>query len=94
MEAGRTGPEHTVSREQVWTVTAGALEVTCEGRTEKVSAGQTFVVPPNALRPPKARTDFTVPALFMPSSGGSVRTGRLLERCRALAFGDGAVFLL
>ncbi|WP_030685722.1 VOC family protein [Streptomyces sp. NRRL B-1347] len=50
MAAGRTGPEHAVSREQVWTVTAGALDVTCAGRTEKVTAGQTFVLPPDVLR--------------------------------------------
>lgn len=50
MEAGQTGPEHAISREQVWTVTAGALDVTCDGRTEKISAGQTFVLPPDVLR--------------------------------------------
>ncbi|MCX5377772.1 cupin domain-containing protein [Streptomyces sp. NBC_00091] len=50
MPAGITGPEHSVSREQVWTLTAGSLEVTCEGRTEQVAAGQTFVLPPDVLR--------------------------------------------
>ncbi len=50
MEAGRSGPEHSVSREQVWTVTSGVLEVTCGGRTEKIAAGQTLVLPPDVLR--------------------------------------------
>ncbi|MEU7601953.1 VOC family protein [Streptomyces sp. NPDC041003] len=50
MEAGATGPEHSISREQVWTVTAGALEVTCDGRTEKVSAGQTLILPADRIR--------------------------------------------
>ncbi|MFE0651890.1 VOC family protein [Streptomyces sp. NPDC059534] len=50
MAAGQTGPEHAISREQVWTVTAGALEVTCGTRTEKVEAGQTLVLPPGVLR--------------------------------------------
>lgn len=50
MAAGQTGPEHVISREQVWTVTAGILDVTCDGRTEKISAGQTFVLPPDVLR--------------------------------------------
>lgn len=50
MAAGATGPEHTISREQVWTVTAGSLEVTCDGRTEKVAAGQTVVLPPDLVR--------------------------------------------
>jgi quercetin dioxygenase-like cupin family protein len=50
VESGGTSPEHSISREQVWTVTAGALEVTCDGRTERVSAGQTLVLPPNLVR--------------------------------------------
>ncbi|WSF21942.1 cupin domain-containing protein [Streptomyces sp. NBC_01353] len=50
METGATGPEHSIDREQVWTVTAGALEVTCDGRSEKVSAGQTLILPPNLVR--------------------------------------------
>ncbi|MCJ1679248.1 cupin [Streptomyces sp. APSN-46.1] len=50
MPAGITGPEHSVSREQVWTLTAGSLEVTCDGRTEKVAAGQTLVLPADVLR--------------------------------------------
>ncbi|WP_405831462.1 MULTISPECIES: AraC family ligand binding domain-containing protein [unclassified Streptomyces] len=50
MAAGSTGPEHFVNREQVWLLTAGSLEVTCAGRTEKVAAGQTLVLPPDVLR--------------------------------------------
>lgn len=50
MEAGATGPEHSLSREQVWTVTAGVLEVTCDGRTREVSAGQTLILPADRTR--------------------------------------------
>ncbi|MFG2975367.1 cupin domain-containing protein [Streptomyces sp. NPDC048331] len=50
MSAGSTGPEHSVSREQVWILTAGALEVTSEGRTEKITAGRTLVLPPDVPR--------------------------------------------
>ncbi|MEU4358158.1 cupin domain-containing protein [Streptomyces virginiae] len=50
MPAGATGPEHSVSREQVWTLTAGSLEATCDGRTEKVTAGQTLVLPADVPR--------------------------------------------
>ncbi|MFJ9939445.1 cupin domain-containing protein [Streptomyces erythrochromogenes] len=50
MPAGATGPEHSASREQVWTLTAGSLEVTFEGRTERVTAGQTLVLPADAAR--------------------------------------------
>ncbi|MFD3542250.1 VOC family protein [Streptomyces sp. NPDC058662] len=50
MEAGQSGPEHAADREQVWTLTAGVLHVTCAGRTEEVTAGQTFVLAPDVLR--------------------------------------------
>ncbi|MFI7354406.1 cupin domain-containing protein [Streptomyces avidinii] len=58
MSAGSSGPEHSVSREQVWTLTAGSLEVTCEGRTEQVAAGRTLVLPPDVLRRIHARETF------------------------------------
>ncbi|MFI5528179.1 VOC family protein [Kitasatospora sp. NPDC051853] len=50
MTAGQTSPEHTVSREQVWTVTAGALEITHSDRTETLPTGHTLVLPPGLLR--------------------------------------------
>ncbi|MGW8352800.1 VOC family protein [Streptomyces wedmorensis] len=50
MAAGQTGPEHVISREQVWTVTAGAFEVSCGAVTEKVEAGRTFVLAPGVVR--------------------------------------------
>ncbi|MFD3472035.1 VOC family protein [Streptomyces sp. NPDC058682] len=50
MEAGATGPEHSITREQVWTVTEGALEVTCDGHTHKVLAGQSLILPPGLVR--------------------------------------------
>ncbi|MFE2879765.1 cupin domain-containing protein [Streptomyces roseus] len=50
MAAGARGPEHSVDREQVWTVTAGTVEVTSAGRTERIAAGQTLVLPPHAPR--------------------------------------------
>ncbi|MET9610055.1 VOC family protein [Streptomyces sp. NPDC006512] len=50
MAAGQSGPEHAVSREQVWTVTSGVLEVSCGGHTETVAAGHTFILPPDGLR--------------------------------------------
>ncbi|MBT2456667.1 cupin domain-containing protein [Streptomyces sp. ISL-86] len=58
MTAGSAGPEHSVSREQVWTVTAGSLEATCDGRTAKVTAGQTLVLPAGVLRHVRAPEDF------------------------------------
>ncbi|MET9886350.1 cupin domain-containing protein [Streptomyces sp. NPDC006430] len=58
MAAGSKGPEHSVDREQVWTVVAGALKVTSAGRTEEVSAGQTLVLPPEVLRSVHAQESF------------------------------------
>ncbi|MFJ1569471.1 cupin domain-containing protein [Streptomyces erythrochromogenes] len=58
MAAGATGPEHSVSREQVWTLTAGSLEITFEGRTEKAAAGQTLVLPADAARRIRATETF------------------------------------
>ncbi|WP_234327869.1 cupin domain-containing protein [Streptomyces sp. NRRL F-2664] len=58
MPAGATGPEHSVTREQVWTLTTGSLEVTCEGRTETVAAGRTLVLPAGAVRRIHAPEDF------------------------------------
>ncbi|MCC0096674.1 cupin domain-containing protein [Streptomyces flavotricini] len=50
MAAGASGPEHSLDREQVWTVTAGVVDVTSGGRTAKVAAGETLVLPPHVLR--------------------------------------------
>ncbi|MFD3700828.1 VOC family protein [Streptomyces sp. NPDC058646] len=57
MAAGQTGPEHAVSREQVWTVSSGVLEVSCGGHTATVPAGRTFILPPDVLRQVHAPQD-------------------------------------
>jgi quercetin dioxygenase-like cupin family protein len=44
------GPEHSLDREQVWTLTGGSIEVTAGDRTETVVAGQTVVVPAGVTR--------------------------------------------
>ncbi|MFK0011189.1 cupin domain-containing protein [Streptomyces sp. NPDC091027] len=58
MSAGATGPEHSADREQVWLLLAGSLEVTSGGRTERVAAGRTLVLPAGALRRIAAPEDF------------------------------------
>ncbi|MEU6987966.1 VOC family protein [Streptomyces sp. NPDC046324] len=81
MDAGATGPEHSISREQVWTVTAGALEVTCLGRTEKVAAGQTLILPSGSLRrihaPERAEAHVSMPADGVASVPGTEGTREL-----------------
>ncbi|MEE1755286.1 VOC family protein [Streptomyces sp. SP18CS02] len=81
MDAGATGPEHSISREQVWTVTAGALEVTCGGRTEKVLAGQTLILPPGLLRrihaPERTEAHVSMPAEGVASVPGTEGTREL-----------------
>ncbi|MFJ7154391.1 VOC family protein [Streptomyces sp. NPDC101118] len=59
MTAGQAGPDHSVSREQVWTVTSGALEVVSGDRKERVAAGQTLVLSPGAVRRIEAPEDVT-----------------------------------
>lgn len=81
MDAGATGPEHSISREQVWTVTAGALEVTCLGRTEKVAAGRTVILPPGLLRrihaPEQTEAHVSMPADGVASVPGTEGTREL-----------------
>ncbi|MFJ6940655.1 VOC family protein [Streptomyces sp. NPDC101132] len=59
MAAGQAGPDHAVSREQVWTVTSGALEVVSGGRKERVAAGQALVLGPGSVRRIEAPEDVT-----------------------------------
>ncbi|POX37636.1 cupin [Streptomyces sp. Ru73] len=71
MEPGSAGPEHTVDREQVWTVTGGALEVTAGGRTERLGAGETLVLPGGVLRQVRTAAE-PVEALVAMRSDGRV----------------------
>ncbi|MFI8103800.1 VOC family protein [Streptomyces sp. NPDC086023] len=59
MSAGQAGPDHSVGREQVWTVTSGALEVVSGDRRERVAAGQTLVLGPGVVRRIEASEDVT-----------------------------------
>ncbi|MEU7489633.1 cupin domain-containing protein [Streptomyces sp. NPDC042319] len=69
MGPGSSGPEHTVDREQVWTVTAGALEVTAGGRTETLGAGETLVLPAGVLRQVRAVAEPVEALVAMRSDG-------------------------
>lgn len=69
MKPDTAGPEHVMDREQVWAVTAGALEVVADGHTERVHAGQTVVFPADVIRSVRT-TDQATEALVAMAVGG------------------------
>lgn len=48
-EVGAVGPLHTHPHHQVALVEAGAFDVTIEGRTKRLVAGDSYIVPSGAL---------------------------------------------
>ncbi|MFP8942830.1 cupin domain-containing protein [Streptomyces fenghuangensis] len=82
MVPGARGPVHAVDREQVWTVTAGALEFTAEGRAEVAEAGQTVTVPAGAVRQVCAGGPGDAEALVAMVCDGTVELGGQEERVR------------
>ncbi|MEU0740568.1 cupin domain-containing protein [Streptomyces sp. NPDC006134] len=46
--AGTRAPAHTVSREEIFHLLSGELLITLDGRTERVTAGDTVIVNPGA----------------------------------------------
>ncbi|WP_197717299.1 cupin domain-containing protein [Glycomyces terrestris] len=49
-EPGTAGPLHLIDADQVWTLTAGTVEVECGGEAAVLEAGDTVVVPAGAHR--------------------------------------------
>ncbi len=45
---GTRGPAHTVSREEIFHLLVGELVVTLDGRTDRITAGDTLIVTPGA----------------------------------------------
>ncbi|NUR71797.1 MAG: cupin domain-containing protein [Hamadaea sp.] len=50
MEPGTAGPLHAIDREQLWTVLAGSLTITCDGATDQAAAGETVILPAGVQR--------------------------------------------
>jgi quercetin dioxygenase-like cupin family protein len=48
-EAGAVGPEHTHPHVQCSMVESGCFDITINGRTERLRAGDSFIVPSGAL---------------------------------------------
>ncbi|MGW2564688.1 cupin domain-containing protein [Streptomyces sp. NPDC001537] len=57
--AGTKAPVHTVSREEVFHLLIGELLITLDGRTERITAGDTVVVNPGATLGVENPTDQT-----------------------------------
>ncbi|MEU1417024.1 cupin domain-containing protein [Streptomyces sp. NPDC005731] len=47
--AGTRAPVHTVDREEIFHLLAGELLITLDGRTERITAGDTVIVNPGAV---------------------------------------------
>ena len=48
-EAGAVGPPHSHPHVQCSLIESGVFEITIAGRTERLSAGDSFLVPPDAV---------------------------------------------
>jgi quercetin dioxygenase-like cupin family protein len=48
-EAGAAGPPHSHPHVQCSLIESGVFDITIAGRTERLSAGDSFLVPPNAI---------------------------------------------
>ncbi|MCX4401749.1 cupin domain-containing protein [Streptomyces sp. NPDC059837] len=46
--AGAKGPLHTVNREEIFHLLTGELLITLDGRTERITAGDTAIINPGA----------------------------------------------
>ncbi|KPH98902.1 Cupin 2 conserved barrel domain protein [Actinobacteria bacterium OK074] len=57
--AGTRAPAHTVNREEIIHLLDGELEITLDGRTERVAAGDTLIVNPGATLTVENRSDRT-----------------------------------
>ncbi|MBY8845848.1 cupin domain-containing protein [Streptomyces sp. SP2-10] len=57
--AGTKAPAHTVSREEIFLLLVGELLMTLDGRTERISAGDTVIVNPGSTLAVENPTDHT-----------------------------------
>ena len=64
--AGSVLPEHSHVHEQVVNVIEGELELTAEGKTNRLVPGTALVLPPNVPHSGKAVTDVKVIDVFHP----------------------------
>ncbi|MFE1072425.1 cupin domain-containing protein [Streptomyces sp. NPDC058783] len=67
--AGTKAPAHTVSREEVFHLLAGELLITLDGRTERVTAGDTVIINAGATFAVENPTDRTATSWVTTSVG-------------------------
>src|SRR5262245_51014776 len=66
IEAGAVLPEHSHPHEQVAHVLRGEFEITIDGETRKVGAGEVAAIPPDARHSGRALTDCEIMDAFCP----------------------------
>ncbi|MFI5686431.1 cupin domain-containing protein [Streptomyces sp. NPDC051636] len=67
--AGITAPAHTVNREEILHLLIGELLVTLDGRTERITAGDTVIVNPGTTLGVENPTDHTAVSWVTTSVG-------------------------
>jgi quercetin dioxygenase-like cupin family protein len=66
-EAGAVGPPHSHPHVQCSLIESGVFEITISGETKRLSAGDSFIVPSDALHGAKALTEGSLVDVFTPA---------------------------
>ena len=74
MVPGAAGPVHAFDAEQVWTVLDGSAQITLDGETVAVAAGDTVVMPADVQRQIRTRDGLSA-MVCAPASARVYRTG-------------------
>ncbi|MGW2744372.1 cupin domain-containing protein [Streptomyces sp. NPDC001450] len=67
--AGTKAPAHTVNREEIFLLLIGELLITLDGRTERISAGDTVIINPGSTLAVENPTDHTAVSWVTTSVG-------------------------
>jgi quercetin dioxygenase-like cupin family protein len=65
-EPGAVGPPHSHPHVQCTLVESGSFDITIAGRTERLGAGDSFLVPPDAIHDAKSPDGGTLLDVFTP----------------------------
>jgi len=69
MQPATSGPLHSIDREQLWTVLAGSLTITCGERTDQAITGQTVILPAGVDRQVTSGDEPVDVLVCMPAGG-------------------------